>query len=338
MDLEAVKVLLDSQERAFRSAMDLVVEQLNKRTELVEGTVTDLIKSLEFSQAEIVDLKNNIKVLQKTLNEKQVIIEGLESKVSETVQRLNYNEDYSRRNNLRITGLQEQAGETWENTSTKVSKMINDNLELPPVSLERAHRVGPVNPSRPRPVVVRFEKYSDRETVIRNAKKLKGTGIYISEDLCPASQEIKMKQLPLLKKARDEGKIAYFRHTRLIIKEKTGQQSSFSTIAADPTHRGAGPTPCSSGGGGAAHSAGTGTTGGVSSAATGDSQTSASKTATSLTGALPKVPSGGAGGASSLLPHAGADGMSTETGVQMGGGMDIMGGRTQKNLRERRKK
>ena len=39
-------------------------------------------------------------------------------------------------------------------------------------------------------------------------KKLKGTGIYLNEDLCQASMEAKKKQLLFLKKARGEGKIA----------------------------------------------------------------------------------------------------------------------------------
>ncbi|XP_063850047.1 uncharacterized protein LOC135094155 [Scylla paramamosain] len=56
---------------------------------------------------------------------------------------------------------------------------------------------------------------------MRNARKLKGSEIYIDEDLCPASQEIRKSQIPLMKKARKEGKIPFFRHTRLIIKDKS---------------------------------------------------------------------------------------------------------------------
>ncbi|MPC34729.1 hypothetical protein E2C01_028130 [Portunus trituberculatus] len=43
--------------------------------------------------------------------------------------------------------------------------------------------------------------------VIRNARKLKGTRIYINEDLCPASQELVKVQLPELHKAKDEGSV-----------------------------------------------------------------------------------------------------------------------------------
>ena len=96
--------------------------------------------------------------------------------------------------------------------------MIEEKLQLPAVKLERAHRTGPVSQTGHRVIVTRFEKFGEREAVIRNSRKLKYWNIYINEDLCAASQELKKKQFPLLKKAKEEGKIAFFRHTKLIIK------------------------------------------------------------------------------------------------------------------------
>ncbi|KAK3876244.1 hypothetical protein Pcinc_018946 [Petrolisthes cinctipes] len=70
---------------------------------------------------------------------------------------------------------------------------------------------------------------------MRSGKKLRGTNIYVNEDLCAASQATKNAQMPLLKAARAQGKVAFFRHTKLIIKEKMsggadgwGQRSTVS--------------------------------------------------------------------------------------------------------------
>lgn len=128
--------------------------------------------------------------------------------------------------------MNEKSGETWEETTSSVSKLLEDKLQLPAIDLERAHRVGQVRPSQPRAVVVRFEKFQDREAVLRSARKLKGTGTYINEDLCPASQEIKKSQFPLMKQARQEGKVAYFKHTRLIIKERIPYERSTPVAAS----------------------------------------------------------------------------------------------------------
>ena len=92
--------------------------------------------------------------------------------------------------------------------------------------LERAHRVRPRREGKPRPIVARFLRYSDREAVIRNGRKLRGTNIFVNEDLCAASQAIKSSQFPLLKQAGAQGKIAFFRHTKLIIRERNEDNSA----------------------------------------------------------------------------------------------------------------
>ena len=117
-----------------------------------------------------------------------MIIDEIQVRVTELEQRVNYQEDYSRRNNLRITGLQEQpGGETWEQILNNVTNLLNNKFQLPLVNLERAYRVGPTTLSHLLAIVVRFEKFSDREATVRNAKKHKGTGIYSNEDLFSAS-------------------------------------------------------------------------------------------------------------------------------------------------------
>lgn len=214
-------MLLETQDKTFKSALDIVVDQLKSRIQSAEGTITELVRSLEFSQAELKDLQSELRVLRNSDCEQKAEIDMLKLKVGELEKRANYQEDYNRRNNLRITGVLEKPNETWEETAVSVAKLFEEKLQLPSVRLERAHRTGPATPSRPRTIVARFERFGDREAAIRNSRKLKGTGIFINEDLCPMSQEIKKSQFPLMKKAREEGKIAFFKHTRLVIKERT---------------------------------------------------------------------------------------------------------------------
>ncbi|XP_063849645.1 uncharacterized protein LOC135093910 [Scylla paramamosain] len=83
---------------------------------------------------------------------------------------------------------------------------------------------------------------------MRNVTKLRGTQIYINEDLCPASQEIKKSQIPKLEQTKSEDKVAYFRHTKLITKDKTIGSSvgvSGSRSSTDPS----GAMECAMGGG-----------------------------------------------------------------------------------------
>ncbi|MPC79356.1 hypothetical protein E2C01_073879 [Portunus trituberculatus] len=188
----------------------------------METKIGDLTGNLEFSHAKISDLEAEAKTLRKSEQEHKTVIEALKTRVEDLEQRTNYQEDYSRRDNIRITGIKETPnGEIWEQTAELVSTLLKDKLQLPPMKLQRVHRVGLPGRSALRTIVARFEHFCDRETAMGNARKSKGTGIYFNKDLCPASQEIVKNQSLLLKQARPEGKIAYFKHIRLIIKERT---------------------------------------------------------------------------------------------------------------------
>ena len=134
---------------------------------------------------------------------------------------MDYLEDQSRRNNLRFEGIVEETGENWEQTAKKVEVIVREKLGITDtIQIERAHRVGKHNSERPRLVVAKFLRFNDRENILRSSGKLKGTNIYINEDLCETSQAKRRSQLPQLKQARSQGKIAYFVHTRLVIKDR----------------------------------------------------------------------------------------------------------------------
>lgn len=226
-----IKAMLDSQERAYKSAMDILVKQMTERVDKLEGKVSELTASLEFTQHEVDDLKAINKEHEREKKDAMSKIASLTDQLNISNERLkdlegriNYQEDYNRRKNLRISGIEERSGgETWEQTAATVGSLLEDKLQMPGLQLERAHRVGTRQDSRPRTIVARFNRFCDREAVMRNAKKLKGTNIFLNDDLCPASQAIKNSQMPSLKEAKAQGKIAYFRHTRLIIKERNAE-------------------------------------------------------------------------------------------------------------------
>lgn len=228
MDSSAIKLLLEAQERAYNSALNMVVKQLNDQINKLEQKVSDLTTSLEYTQKEVDDLKANVKEHEKEKKEDKMktdkLIQQIETsklQVHELEEKVTYQEDYSRRKNLRISGLNERGDETWEQTAAAVTSLLETKLQLPGVVLERAHRVGPRRDDRPRTVVARFARYGDRDAAIRRGSHLKGTNIYLNEDLSSASLATKKAQIPLFKQARAEGKIAFFRHTKLIIRERT---------------------------------------------------------------------------------------------------------------------
>ncbi len=149
-----------------------------------------MIRSLEFTQKELEEWKT----VNKTLIEEVTMLKKEIGKKSEFVVKLDmlqsrtyYQEDYSRRNNLRFDGLDESPNETWEETQVKIQQLLRDKLEIGTIQLERAPRVGSkFSSTRPRTIVARFSKFEDRQSTLRNSAELKNANIYINEDLCEA--------------------------------------------------------------------------------------------------------------------------------------------------------
>ena len=204
------------------------MRQVNKNVKSLQSTMSELRSSLEFTQKDVEDMKQEAKQYKEEKKNDQEMINKLnedlhasKKMIKELEEKMNYQEDYSRRNNLQLIGIEErQGGETWEQTAVQVTELLENKLQLLNIQLERAHRVGRQDDHRSHPIIARFSRFGDREAVTRNVTKLRGTRIFINEDLCPASQSIRKAQLSQLKQARSEGKVAYFRHTRLIVKER----------------------------------------------------------------------------------------------------------------------
>ena len=61
-----------------------------------------------------------------------------------------------------------------------------------------------------RTIIARFLRFPDRQQVFKCGRKLKGTDYKMYEDIPKELQELRKKQLDKLKKARKDGKRAFF--------------------------------------------------------------------------------------------------------------------------------
>ena len=188
-----------------------------------------LKSSLEFSQKDIASHDEQLSAVDAELKNTVSDVANLQTTVNKHLQKTIYLENQSRRNNLRFEGLLEDNGETWETTEEKVKKVLVDKLNLEPVpEIERAHRAG--RPTRhdgtPKPrtkkkkkrtVVCKFTSYKAKESILKTARRMKPEGLHIFEDLAEETMEKRRAQLPKLRQAKAQGKIAYFSLDRLII-------------------------------------------------------------------------------------------------------------------------
>ena len=211
---EDLELLLQTQRESYKDALTVV-------TQAFESRISNLESSLGEAKIEISRLKSISSLQEKIIENLKNPITNYRADQEAATLRIDSLEDHSRRNNLRFEGLPENDQENWEQSENKVRKLLKEKLGFEDsLQIERAHRIGKPQFGKVRPIVAKFLRFSDRSVILRNSNKLKGSNIYINEDLCENSLEIRRGKLPELKLARSQGKIAYFVHTKLVIKDR----------------------------------------------------------------------------------------------------------------------
>ncbi|KAK4326741.1 hypothetical protein Pmani_002759 [Petrolisthes manimaculis] len=109
---EDIRIALEVQQKAYRDLIDVVRSTFNDRIKQLETNHNELTASLQFTQREVDDLKKTSTEKDEEINRMKKEIAELKNRMYEEEmevikKKLNYQEDYSRRNNIRIDGLEE---------------------------------------------------------------------------------------------------------------------------------------------------------------------------------------------------------------------------------------
>ena len=140
-------------------------------------------------------LRKDVHELKKNMSELKQLIESRESSTATRSENfladqnkiLEIHERELRRNNVIVVGLKE---EPERPTVDVVSKLFNEKLSVP-VKLDEAKRLGRAKEGTARPILVRFAERSSKVSVMKKRSTLKGTGIFVNNDLTPFQKKIK---------------------------------------------------------------------------------------------------------------------------------------------------
>ena len=230
VSIATLKQMLDVQQSMIKTLFDSFISTVNARVDKLADSVASLKASLEFTQKNVEDLSS----LKSKLVGAEKDIVDIKNTVELQANKLEYQENQCRRNNIRVFGIPESAGETWEMAETKVRDAIKEKLDIE-VDIERAHRTerrkcGGINQhqadAKPRVIVCRLSSWKQKEAVVRKARKEKPEGLLICEDLSQATLEKRKPHLEKLRAAKQAGKSAYFILDRLIIRDKPSGSSN----------------------------------------------------------------------------------------------------------------
>lgn len=193
------------------------METTNIRIDNIIKDIGEFKHSLEFTQEQLARSLDN----DEKCPEVQDALVDLSDKLDDL-------ENRSRRNNLCFDGIPETAEkpyETWDQSEGKIKELITNkfHMKAEDVIIERAHRVGPKKDDKPRSIVAKFLCFKDRESIFKNGKNLKGSGIYVREDYSTRIAEKRRQLLPEMYEARKKGLIAFLRYDKLIVHRRKSQ-------------------------------------------------------------------------------------------------------------------
>jgi len=164
-------------------------KELNEKLDSHGHTVDKLV-------SEVFELQQENRQLTETITLLEQKQEDTESRLNEALhmsklafEQANKNEQYSRRNNVKLLFVEEEEGkgETAEQSEEKALDIFSQKLGLSitPNDIEIAHRIGQKGGKGPRPIIVKFVSRRTKHMIIQNRRKLKGKkpGIVIIEDL-----------------------------------------------------------------------------------------------------------------------------------------------------------
>ena len=224
---EVVKEEFADHEKKFSEILKSHLETTNQRLNEISGEVLELTKSLEFTQGEV---KEEISCIKDDLNQVKTDLQELGEDVLDpdyVTNKLIELEDRSRRNNIRIDGIEDDQNETWDSCEEKVQKLIKEKLGLEnEVEIECCHQMKKKNKdqsnnerrSRPRTIVCKLLRIKDKQKIIQNSKKLKNTGIFVYEDFCKDTMDLRKQLWEKVLQHRANNKIAYLNYRSIVVR------------------------------------------------------------------------------------------------------------------------
>ena len=199
--IESLREHVVAELHAFRKE----IESLSCRLTALES---DRVAGTDHHLAEQPHINDSSGTTESTkLTELESIVQTLSTK-HEKIEREKERE--KRKFNLLIGNVEEEELVSETSTESLVQDLFRNRLNLECMP-QQALRIGKRNDSQKRLILVKMNSVSDKIMVLTAAKKLKGSNIYIREDLSVDERKRRKMMIVEMKKARNDGKRAYIR-------------------------------------------------------------------------------------------------------------------------------
>ena len=160
--------------------------RLDTKSAETNKTVKDLKTSLEFSQHEINLLKKENTELKRQLDSLETEDKSTQFQVNALDDKVDRLESFCKKKNSIMEGVPEMEGRKEDLVKT-VGAVLDQLAIRDSINFDACYRMGPFNKNRVRPILVCFERQTDRDLVYGKRMELKFTcdfqKVWINEDL-----------------------------------------------------------------------------------------------------------------------------------------------------------
>ena len=181
------------QTKAIKDQIKEVISEplLDKLVTLLADTIMERVTQKVYAA-----LKIDITAKETEINTLKKKVKNLEKSFSAVDKIQEEQEQYSRRESLRLYGIPETPN---EKTDEVVREFVKErlNIELSRSDIARSHRITPkprpgstVRNENHKPIIVKFNTYNTRQAVFDAKSRLRGTKIFIQEDLTSHRREL----------------------------------------------------------------------------------------------------------------------------------------------------
>ena len=212
------------------------LDALASRFDKVEETSDAYKVSLEYTQDEVKDLKEENAVLRGALMELKLEME----RNTYAIQKLNTKhenlETSSRRKNLIFEGVPEnQAGR--ENLHDTVCKILSEIGITRPMDYDAAYRIGQKPGKYPRPIFISFCRQDDRNIVYTNRTQLRNSRhfakVWVSEDVTSQTRRTRNVMREVAKEARNQGARCITTKNSITINDKKFTEENLDDLPSE---------------------------------------------------------------------------------------------------------
>lgn len=206
--------------RSPTSKGNFEAREMEEFKELIKECISELKEEMKANKEETLrEIKNNsdeVQKLRSELERKEQLWEQerkkLNDKIAEIENKLEKQEREKRRNNIIISGVSAEAADT-ETLKVETEKFFKGRMNID-VKIKSAFTIGP------KLCVVEMDNWEQKSQVMKNKNKLKGSSIYINNDLTKTERVIQNEIKAVAKQEKDKGGRVKIGYQKLILNGK----------------------------------------------------------------------------------------------------------------------